>query len=407
MSPKRPTIMRARKGVDWFPLKKTVSLLGNKESFPQFFPSFGLPTTPYSEWIEFREEDREKFGLEEDTIQGAYIYRYPETDFRVICFLFPEIKRAKAFRTLKKVYKRGELAGTLFALSREDFSEVWLAIPIPQDKRLEVRALPIDVSNPKVSILETLYETQESLRKLFDHNKESSSFEILKILWDKFNRAPVTVRFYKDLVDQSKEIEKETKKQIESDRDRKRFSLLLLTRIMFVYFLQKKKWIEGKEEILNELLQKSGTERETAFYEKYLKTLFFQVLNEKIEKRSGLAQEFRNTPYLNGGLFSQNELELKYPDISLQNQIFSSLFEKLLDKYRFIVTEETPEFTTVSVDPEILGGVFEEIIQGKERKEEGAYYTPKEVVLFMTRNALFFWLRRKAKVEEEKRALWL
>ena len=402
MSPKRPKILRARRGIDWSPLKETVSLLGGKETFPQFFTFFGLPETPYKEWIDFGPDDKEKFGLQENSVEGSYIYRHQRTGFRVICLLFPEIKRNSVFGALKKVYRKGELVDTLFALSKADFSEVWLALPIPQDKRMEVRALPLDINNPKISILETLDETQRSLKKLFEHNKEFSSFEILKILWDRFNRAPVTERFYQDLVVQSKEIEGATKTKIELERDRRRFSLLLLTRIMFTYFLQKKRWIEGKEEILSEFLQKSGDEKEVTFYEKYLKTLFFQVLNERHERRTGLAKEFKFTPYLNGGLFNETDLDLRYRDVTIPNQIFSSLFEKLLDKYRFIVTEETPEFTTVSVDPEILGGVFEEIIQGKERKEEGAYYTPKEVVLFMTRNALFFWLRKKVKVDEDR-----
>lgn len=92
-------------------------------------------------------------------------------------------------------------------------------------------------------------------------------------------------------------------------------------------------------------------------------------------------------PYLNGGLFDRDvNGDDKREDVMIPDRCFESILEQLFNRFNFTVTESTPWDVVVAVDPEMLGKVFEELVTG--RHESGSYYTPKEIVSFMCREAL-------------------
>ena len=117
------------------------------------------------------------------------------------------------------------------------------------------------------------------------------------------------------------------------------------------------------------------------------------------------------TPYLNGGLFRKNRLEdalAKGGEVSLPDEVFDPDIEpnqphtvlSLLRGYRFTTRESTPDDQSVDPDPELLGRVFENLYQGDERKNTGTYYTPREIVHFMCRQALDGYLRDQTGVTQ-------
>lgn len=172
------------------------------------------------------------------------------------------------------------------------------------------------------------------------------------------------------------------------------FAKKLLGRLVFLYFLQKKGWLGvpaseinwkgGNPRFLKDLFD-SNLDK-SSFYEKALVVLFFETLNRR---RDNDIFELTNTkvPYLNGGLFendSPGTNNFRFPV-----SYFSDLLE-FFDQYNFTIDENSPEDAEVGIDPEMLGHIFENLLE--ENKDKGAFYTPKEVVQFICQEALIQYL---------------
>ncbi|MFT3979449.1 MAG: Eco57I restriction-modification methylase domain-containing protein [Ferruginibacter sp.] len=162
----------------------------------------------------------------------------------------------------------------------------------------------------------------------------------------------------------------------------------MLGRIVFLYFIQKKGWLavkkgkewgEGDPDYLYQLFHKA--KYKDSFYSDYLVPLFFDTLNNI--KSQDESNEFR-FPYLNGGLFDKTQ-DFKYDKIALPAEIFEKLFDTF-SNYNFTIYEDGPDEQTVAVDPEMLGHIFENLLE--DNKDKGAFYTPKDIVHYMCRESL-------------------
>ena len=171
------------------------------------------------------------------------------------------------------------------------------------------------------------------------------------------------------------------------------FSQRLLGRIMFIYFLQKKEFLAGDRRFLTrqyELLKPKP--EETNYYSDILEPLFFETLNQP---RPNFESRFGKIPYLNGGLFDRD-----YGDgirdtagketprtITLPNSLFDrSDINSILgffNGYNFTISENVQGDEDVAVDPEMLGKVFENMLEAEERGKSGTFYTPRGIVNFM------------------------
>ena len=174
------------------------------------------------------------------------------------------------------------------------------------------------------------------------------------------------------------------------DEDKRVFVQTLFNRLMFVYFLSRKGWLQfdNNADYLKALWQDYGKGLgDGSFYRDRLRPLFFSGLNNPNSRdlTEGLKTVIGTVPFLNGGLFEESELDrrdgIAVPDEAI-GQVLSGLFER----FNFTVMESTPFDIEVAVDPEMLGKVFEELVTG--RHDSGAYYTPRPVVSFMCREAL-------------------
>ncbi len=174
------------------------------------------------------------------------------------------------------------------------------------------------------------------------------------------------------------------------------FTKKLLGRVVFLYFIQKKGWFGSKEEwgtgnkrFLSEFFfEKCHYEN---FYFEILQPIFFEALNEKREDDYFTLLDCK-MPFLNGGLFSRDEFDKK--DIIIDNTIFKDIFTTF-DQYNFTIIEDNPNDSEIAIDPEMLGRVFESLLE--DRKEKGAFYTPREIVHYMSRNAIEHYLKTEAK----------
>ena len=183
-------------------------------------------------------------------------------------------------------------------------------------------------------------------------------------------------------------------------------------RVLFLWFLQAKRWLGepggmGSVTYLLDLWDKRADTQEGEYYGGILSPMFFDAMATGSSSR-GEHPVLGFVPYLNGGLFRRSGLEDHIndaSDISLPDEVFDPEDENsllgLLSRYRFTTRESTPDDQSVDPDPELLGRVFENLYQGDERHDTGTYYTPREIVHFMCREALDGYLRDETGVEQE------
>ncbi len=175
------------------------------------------------------------------------------------------------------------------------------------------------------------------------------------------------------------------------EEQRRLFCQVLFNRLMFIYFLQRmgRLSFNGRTDYLEALWQDATAKGEN-FYQEQLRLLFFVGLSHPRsgkydEARRLVADKIGDVPFLNGGLFSETELD-KTSAIHIPNEAIGALLHDVFQRFNFTITESTPYDIQVAVDPEMLGKVFEELVTG--RHEKGSYYTPRPIVSFMCREAL-------------------
>lgn len=181
-----------------------------------------------------------------------------------------------------------------------------------------------------------------------------------------------------------------------NEKDVRDFCKKLLGRIVFLYFIQKKgwlgvplqdKWGNGKPDFISRLL--ANCRNPSIFYSEYLSKLFFETLNQP--RPDDLAEiipgEKTRVPYLNGGLFEEDDPNQR--GLIFEADLFKKLFA-FFDQYNFTIYEDDPNDHTVAVDPEMLGHIFENLLE--DNKDKGAYYTPKEIVHYMCQESLIEYL---------------
>ncbi|RLJ16095.1 restriction endonuclease [bacterium endosymbiont of Escarpia laminata] len=192
-----------------------------------------------------------------------------------------------------------------------------------------------------------------------------------------------------------------------------RFAKKLLGQIVFLYFLQKKgwlgvakgeKWGTGSKRFMRERFEQVS-EQNGDYYHDFLQYLFYEALADerKGQNDPGYYARFNcRVPFLNGGLF-EPDYEWQKEHIDLPNTFFHNTEKNkngdvgtgILDvfgRYNFTIKEDEPLEKEVAVDPEMLGKVFENMLEVTERKSKGAFYTPREIVHYMCQESLIHYL---------------
>lgn len=166
-------------------------------------------------------------------------------------------------------------------------------------------------------------------------------------------------------------------------------ALLILSRLLFLSFIQEKGWLNAERRFLvDRLAHEIARGRE--FYAGVLVPLFFGCLNTPLHERTLAARKLGKVPYLNGGLFEPSAFEQQHPDLHLPNELMQRVIEEVFEKFDFRIDESDAAGT--HVDPEMLGKVFESLMAAGERAESGSFYTPKEIVDVLTERAIGEWL---------------
>lgn len=213
-------------------------------------------------------------------------------------------------------------------------------------------------------------------------------------------------------------LEKDSKNQFENTfasnaKDVRDYIKKMFGRIVFLYFLQRKGWLydnDGKSNLhyMHSLFEQAG-ELQNTFLDDVLEPLFFYVLNTKDaeeRKQSAMSERgkditilpgWQHIPYLNGGLFTPDEIDPK--KCTFPSVYFKELFE-FLDSYNFTIDENDQEDAEIGIDPEMLGRIFENLLE--DNKDKGAFYTPKPIVDYMCRESIIAYLQTYINNDEGK-----
>lgn len=248
-----------------------------------------------------------------------------------------------------------------------------------ENPALEQRLRLIEIgSTESPSLLEVL----KRLRAAFDADRVTKAF------YDKFQkRHEALVRSIDGLPTYQQERTAEDKALL--NQERKWYSSLLLNRLMFIYFIQRKGFMAGDRDYLRNRLEAvrnaSGPDHFFEFYSDFLIPMFHDGLGDtglRIENPT-IKNLVGDIPYINGGIFAVHELEATYRDIHIEDSVFEEIFG-LFDEYQWHL-DDRPTGDPNEINPDVLGHIFEQFVN---QKQMGAYYTKDDVTHFMTSSTL-------------------
>jgi len=163
-----------------------------------------------------------------------------------------------------------------------------------------------------------------------------------------------------------------------------------------------KPWGSGTRTFIRDLFTYCVENTNKNFFDHFLEPLFYEALNKKRGENHYYPKFNCKIPFLNGGLFEPlDNYDWQHNDFNIPNEIFSNSKTKgreadgildIFDRYNFTINEDEPLEREVAVDPEMLGKIFENLLDAKDRKSKGAFYTPREIVHYMCQESLINYL---------------
>jgi hypothetical protein len=205
------------------------------------------------------------------------------------------------------------------------------------------------------------------------------------------DREATTRKFFIGFRSAVSDLERDLRRQCPDETDEQLHdqALLLMSRLLFLHFVQKKGWLDGNPRFLSDRYRQR---REGRYFDRVLRPLFFGCLNRPVDQRDAEARALGAIPYLNGGLFHPTELESRHPELTLDDRLLGDILEQLFERFSFSVDEVEGE--ALQIDPEMLGKVFESLMRSDERLDSGSFYTPRVLVDDLTVRSIAAWLAR-------------
>ena len=273
-------------------------------------------------------------------------------------------------------------------------------ITIGPEERLRTAAERIAMLDPEeIDKRDTLWDNRELLTAL----------EIRKQHEEAFNVEAVTEAFFEHYKQVFEQLQTELFNQTDDEKWAHDYAQQFLSRCLFLYFIQRKRWLGDDIEFLRtfwETYQNSGQPPDT-FVAKWLNVLFFEAFNNKFHGGytyfpSEIRKILQLAPYLNGGLFRKNELDTTYT-AKISDELWQEIFT-FFEQYNFTIAEDTPLDQEVAVDPEMIGKVYESLVsvEDEERGDAGIFYTPRVEIDLMCRIALVDNLANHIGIETDK-----
>ena len=245
---------------------------------------------------------------------------------------------------------------------------------------------------------ESLIQKLEHLVVTLDDEANITIVDVSGRVRAAFDVERVTKKFY----DNFKREHSSFVKQIQGilvQADREWYASLMLNRMMFIYFIQKRGFLDDDPNYLRNRLafvrREHGKNHFQSFYQLFLLRLFHEGLNQpEVDRSPELVKLLGKVPYLNGGLFETHDLEHENPKIHIPDDAFRQIFD-LFDRYQWHL-DDRPLRNDTEINPDVLGYIFEKYIN---QKQMGAYYTKEDITGYISRNTVIPHLFDQAEKE--------
>ena len=382
-------------------LKKQIKeYINNLNSADDIFALFKLLNYPEGSIFDTSyKRDKKDFNFKkEDYDRIENVYSVLNFEKKLPVFLLETKSLASSFiRSVTKKFDSQYMWFLLIFTVSNDYSKVIFVLPDREKVeagKYKLKLTKLTVNKDEIKDKNEYYTVIETLSKIYYEQEENWRF-VWKKWRDAFNVEKVTESFFEDYKKVFFKLRNKIKEQGISQKDSHEFTLQLLNRIMFTYFISRKGWLRYSRFMnwfWNEYkkLNKYGSNE---FYDKWLNQVFFKAFNNRSYEITDLPPEIKDTisafPYLNGGLFVENDYDLE--GIEISDAIFQKIFE-FFEKYNFTIKENMPFESEVAVDPKMIGYVYESLANVADeiydRNDMGIFYTPNVEVDFMCRRSL-------------------
>lgn len=291
---------------------------------------------------------------------------------------------------------------------REQGQQLWHWVRREPGKPLASRDHRFDVQQSGEALLQRLEQIAVSI-------EEEAGITVVDVAGRAraaFDVDKTTKRFYDRFKSEHAEFMKLIK-GVTGDAELQWYASLMLNRLMFVYFIQKKGFLDGDIHYLRKRLVRvralRGSDKFLSFYRYFLLRLFHDGLGKAPEERrldAELEALLGQVPFLNGGFFEVHQLESQFPDIDIPDKAFEKLFD-FFDRYAWHL-DERPLRSDNEINPDVVGYIFEKYIN---QKQMGAYYTKEDITEYISKNTVIPFLFDEAKKRcavafEPESALW-
>lgn len=285
----------------------------------------------------------------------------------------------------------------------ETHHHLW-TVPV---NKVEKRDL-VMVEYESVDSASFLYEKMDLLS--FDFDDHTTIVDVKERVQGAFiiNSEKVTKDFYKGFRNEHTNFAKyitgidDEIKDLKKNRNKQWYTSVMLNRLMFCYFIQKKGFLDLDHNYLQSKLawvkkEKGANRFYGSFYQGFLVSLFHDGLNSPRHQQD-FVQMYGRIPYLNGGMFSIHELEEKYPSLDIKDEAFESLFS-FFDQWHWHLDDRLTA-SGKDINPDVLGYIFEQYIN--DRAQMGAYYTKEDITEYIGRNTILPFLMDATKRADER-----
>ena len=245
---------------------------------------------------------------------------------------------------------------------------------------------------------ELLAQKLSRLHFTLDEEELLTVLGVTQRLDDAAPRDKVTKKFYGEFEKQRKAFAAFIEGIPADSEDQRWYTAVVIDRLMFLWFLQEKGFLDNQRKYLQQRLQTHlDGDNAQSFYKRFLSPLFFQGFAQERtpETAAAIQAAFGSVPYLNGGLFAQHELEQRYGEaLDIADNAFQKLFA-FFDEWEWHL-DERPLKSGKEINPDVLGYIFEKFVN---QKQMGAYYTKEDITEYIGKNTIIPALLGKVRAE--------
>ncbi len=378
-------------------IKEILSKIESAKDIFELFKALNYPEDVVFDITAKRKKDSFEFRSDDEQ-KVKEIYSVLSLENKLHVFLLETTSIAPSFiRSVTATFDRQYL--NFLLILTVDYSEVVFLFPnrekINEDQH-KLKLIKLIVNRDEI-----YYTDVQTLTTLL-YKEGTKRRQVWRQWRSAFSVERVTKNFFDDYKKVFFLLKKELSTQGIPKKESHEFTLQLLNRIMFVYFISKKEdWLNTKRFMkwLWDSYKKQEKYGDDEFYEIWLKQVFFKAFNNQSNLITYLPSEVKNEisnfPFLNGGLFTSNDLDAL--DIEISDELYEKI-HKFYEKYNFTIKEDMPLEEEVAVDPQMIGYVYESLANVADeiydRHDIGIFYTPRVEVNFMAKSALIEYLSK-------------